>query len=62
MLSSFFQGTSELLIRLLGLREIQYTFTNNYNYQNNFFFYGQMVKQANKCGDQGNGAKVFNSP
>ena len=42
ILSNYFQGTIEPLIRLLGSKELQSTF--NYN----FFSYGQKVKQVNK--------------
>ena len=44
-LSNYFQRTIELLIRLLGSRELESSF--NYN----FFSYGQKVKQANKYGE-----------
>ena len=45
ILSNYFQGTREPLIRLLGLREHLSTF-------NNFFYYEQKVEQANKHGEQ----------
>ena len=46
ILSNYFQGTRELLIRLLGSREHLSTFYYI------FFCYEQKVKQANKCGEQ----------